>query len=360
MNPQRLLSHACALAAALLVVSAASAGDDARSLDGPTGDMGSEASGTTEGATETEGEPALAAVAPDGPGAATAEGSGQGGAKKHRTPPKPRRGGVNPCMTPDPGWGKYDKWKNVAIGQMVAPHKGGLTKSGGFDLLVHFHGHEPIRKEFIKSADGMVLVGIDLGIGSGAYQNVFAAPTAWKNLVASVEATMSKKSGQKAHVRKIALSSWSAGYGAIEQILRQPAGNDIDALVLLDSVHAGYIDEQKGTLKEDQLQPFVDFARRAAKKERFMFLSHSSIQPPGYASTRETAAFIVGELNGKTRKATRLDVLGLDMFTRFDRGDFHVRGYTGDDKPDHCAHIGLMTSVLKVHLQPRFKTPRAR
>jgi hypothetical protein len=359
MIPQRFLSHACALGAALLVVSAASAnsGADARSLEGPTSDMGSEAAGKAD---EPEGEPALAAVAPGGAGGATAENSGQGGGGKRKTPAKPRRGGVNPCMTPDPGWGKYDKWKNVAIGQMVAPRKGGLTKSGGFDLLVHFHGHEPIRKEFIKSADGMVLVGIDLGIGSGAYQNVFAAPTAWKNLVASVEAAMSKKSGKKAHVRRIALSSWSAGYGAIEQILRQPAGKDIDALVLLDSVHAGYIDEQKGTLKEDQIEPFVDFARKAAKKQRFMFLSHSSIQPPGYASTRETAAYIVGELNGKTRKATRLDVLGLDMFTRFDRGDFHVRGYTGDDKPDHCAHIGLMTSVLKVHLQPRFKTPRAR
>ena len=58
-------------------------------------------------------------------------------------------------MTPDPGWGKYDKWQNVSIGQMVAPTKGGITKSGGFDLLIHFHGHEPIRKEFVKTANGV-------------------------------------------------------------------------------------------------------------------------------------------------------------------------------------------------------------
>src|SRR5215831_8003690 len=61
-------------------------------------------------------------------------------------PAKKRRGGINPCMTPDPGFGIYDPWTNVSIGQAVLPHEGGLTKDGGFDLIVHFHGHEAIRK----------------------------------------------------------------------------------------------------------------------------------------------------------------------------------------------------------------------
>ena len=35
------------------------------------------------------------------------------------------------------------------------------------------------------------------------------------------------------------------------------------------------------------------------------------------------------------------------MIDRFDKGFFHMRGYTGDDKPDHCAHIGLMADIVR-------------
>lgn len=281
---------------------------------------------------------------------------------KKSSPAKKRRGGIHPCMTPDPGWGLYDPWSNApSIGQMVAPRKGGITKTGAFDLIVHFHGHEPIRKEFVKTAKGSVLVGIDLGIGSGAYSSGFASPQVFTQLIASVEAAMAKKTGNKnAHVRHLALSSWSAGYGAIEQILRQPAGKRVEAVVLLDSLHTGYVDEHSKALKTQQIDVFIDYAKRAAKKQAFMYMSHSSIIPPGYASTTEVATHVISELKGKPKKAKRADVLGLDMIRRFDKGDFHVRGYTGDDKPDHCAHIGLMADIIRVHLEPRWKTPRAK
>jgi hypothetical protein len=276
---------------------------------------------------------------------------------------KKRRGGINPCMTPDPGFGIYDHWNGsgLTMGQALMPHKGGISKSGRFDLVIHFHGHEPIRKEFVKSAKGVVLVGIDLGIGSGAYQSAFSSPATFTNLLASIESAVGKHTGHKnARVRKLALSSWSAGYGAIEQILRQPAGKKVDALILLDSVHAGYVDESAHKLKVEQLTPFIDFAKRAARKQTFMFLSHSSIIPPGYASTTEVADHVVHRLGGKPRKANRHDVLGLDMIDRYDKGNFHMRGYTGDDKPDHCAHIGLMADVVRVHLARRWNSPRGR
>ena len=265
-------------------------------------------------------------------------------------------------MTPDPGWGIYDRWSSApSIGQMIAPHKGGITKRGSFDVIIHFHGHEPIRKEFVKAAKGIVLVGIDLGIGSGAYSNTFASPAVFTKLLESIETAMAKKTGKKkARIRKLALSAWSAGYGAIDQILRQPAGKKVDAVILLDSVHAGYADEQAHTLNTTQLDPFVSFARRARSKQTFMFMSHSSIIPPGYASTTEVANYVISQLRGKPRKAKRADVLGLDLTERYDRGNFHVRGYTGEDKPDHCAHIGLMADVIRVHIQPRWKTPRGK
>ncbi|HVY48832.1 MAG TPA: hypothetical protein VHB21_23245 [Minicystis sp.] len=273
-------------------------------------------------------------------------------------PKKARRGGINPCMTPDPGFGAYDHWSGgLTMGQALIPTNGATNKKGEFDLVIHFHGHEPVRKEFVKTSRRVVLVGIDLGIGSGAYSSAFSAPYVYPKLLESIEAAVAKHDGiPKAKARKIALSSWSAGYGATEMILRQTGGRGIDAVLLFDSLHDGYADENAHTLKGEQIEPFVAFARKAAAKQRFMFMSHSSIVPPGYASTTEVAHYVENKLRGKPRHVAREDVLGLDMIERFDKGFFHVRGYTGEDKPDHCAHIGLMADVMRVHVGPRWKT----
>src|SRR5262249_4946916 len=159
-------------------------------------------------------------------------------------------------------------------------------------------------------------------------------PHAFTDLLASIEVAVAKHAGiPQAKVRKLALSSWSAGYGATEQILRQPIAKKVDAVILLDSLHAGYADESTHALKTEQLPPFIAFAKRAAQRQTLMFQSHSSIIPPGYASTTEVADYVVQALHGKPRKANRHDVLGLDMIDRFDKGAYHMRGYVGDDKP---------------------------
>jgi hypothetical protein len=279
--------------------------------------------------------------------------------KKQYAKWKNRPGGINPCMTPDPGYGIYDEWsRNISMGQLLAPQKGGLTPSGGFDLVVHFHGHYPIRKEFVKTAHGIVLVAIDLGIGSGAYSSAFASPARFEKLLESVKQEMARRSGRKqVTIRRLALSSWSAGYGAVQQILMQPAGKKVDAVILLDSLHAGYIDGSR-QISPTGLDPFVDFARAAGRGQKLMFQSYSSIVPPGYASTREVAHYIVNKIGGRIGMAKRSDVLGLSMDERFDRGNYHVRGYLGDDKPDHCAHLGLMKDVVKTHLNRRWHSPR--
>lgn len=271
------------------------------------------------------------------------------------------RGGVNPCNTKDPGLGIYEPWNRApSLGQMLIPARGGVTKDGKFDVVIHFHGHDPMRKEWTKVADGAVLVGITLGIGSGTYQQTFSNPSAFKELIASVEKGVAEARGLKsAKVRKVGLSAWSAGYGAVEQILRQDYGKEIvDSVILLDGLHTGY--DADGSLTESQLTPFLDFAKRAKAGKRFMYVSHSSIIPPGYASTTETVNWLVHELGGKPKKMKprKGDPMGLEINSKYDVGNFHARGFDGNDKMDHCAHIGLMRDVLKSYLKPRWKSPK--
>jgi hypothetical protein len=177
--------------------------------------------------------------------------------------------------------------------------------------------------------------------------------------VESVEKAVATKTGKKrARVRHVGLSAWSAGYGAVQEIISQSYGNKlVDTVVLLDGLHSGYSGK---TLNETQLKPFIDWTRDAVRGRKFFFVSHSSIIPPGYASTTETANFLIQKMGGKARKTAPRgsDPMGLDLISRYSRGNFHVRGYNGNDKMDHCAHIGLYRDVLKVHVKRRWNSPR--
>jgi hypothetical protein len=272
------------------------------------------------------------------------------------------RGGVNPCATAEPGFGSYDPWEDgPTLGHLLAPHRGGLTEDGQFDLMIHFHGHEPARKEWTRVMSGAVFVGIDLGTGSGVYAEPFETPGAFEQLISSVESAMATRSGrQSTKVRHLGLSSWSAGYGAIRQILRSPdAARRVDTVMLLDSLHADY---RGDSLDEQQMAPFTGLAQSAARGEGIFFLSHSSITPPGYASTTETARFLVADVGGMPRRAHKRagDPYGLELVTRFSKGNFHVRGFSGNGALDHCAQFGMYGQALRVYVKPRWKSPTGR
>lgn len=267
------------------------------------------------------------------------------------------RGGVNPCNTPDPGFGLYEKWsRGIDMGQLIMPSNKRFARGGQFDVMFHFHGHEAARKEWVTVMDGAVLVGIDLGLGSGPYETSFDAPDTFERLLNSVERAVEKYSGRPAKARKVGLSAWSAGYGAVQKILGQKFGSQrVDSVILLDGLHCGY---QGQGLNGLQIQAFTDFAKQAAAGQKLMFVSHSSIIPPGYASTTETADFLIHEVGGVPKPSKGAGPLGLELISRYTRGNFHVRGFSGNDKMDHCAQLGLYRDVLKIHIKPRWNTPR--
>ncbi len=267
------------------------------------------------------------------------------------------RGGIYPCVAPDPGLGSYSKWVQVApMAHVLAPTRMVLDAEERFDVVFHFHGREPIRKEWVKSMDQAVLVAIDIGIDSGAYADAYADARTFGSVIRAVEAEIAKRTGRTdARVGNVALSSWSAGFGAIEQILAQPLGQQlVDTVVLLDGLHSGYVGQ---SLDAQRLEPFIEFAQSATHGNRLLFISHSSISTTGYASTTETAHYLVWKVGGQPAPVEPLpqDPMGLERMEAFSEGDFHVRGFRGSGSADHCAHLGLMRDVLRVHVLPRWQ-----
>lgn len=258
------------------------------------------------------------------------------------------------CHFADRGFGEYGAWRRLPLGRaLVAPGRG-IDDDGGFRLLIHFHGAEPVRKQLAPEGFGLVIAAVDAGVGSHAYERALAEPATFDRLIASIEAEVAAASKlPAARARSIVLSSWSAGYGAVTQILQRGTPR-VGAVVLLDSLYAGYANAGARTLEHGQLAPFVAFARAARGGGAPFFLTHTAIATPGYASTAEVATFLLGEL-GVVPTPVDDGAAAAERFplTRlYEEGRLTVRGYAGGDRDAHCAQLHLLPSILRESILP--------
>ena len=273
-----------------------------------------------------------------------------------------RKKGYNQCNPPDPlGWGPYLPFVRCGMGHIAVPQRGGHTLDYGYDVIVHFHGAPPVRKTLVQVARGVVFVGVDLGIGSGKYSDAFKLRESFPEFRRTIEAALQRRSGQsQAHIRHLALSAWSAGYGAINEILKFGDQN-IDAVVLLDALHAGWAPGSKrdGTVKSVSaafIAPTIAFARRAMRGEKILVFTHSYVDPVSYPSTSLTAKLLLNEL-GVSQQAVAIPAGFLTQDGAVDQAGLHVWSYRGHDELAHCAHISLMARVLSDILEKEWDTP---
>lgn len=259
------------------------------------------------------------------------------------------------CHFADRGFGEYERWRPLPLGRVLIPRALGVGADGGFDALVHFNGSDAIRKQLAPEAPNLVIAGVDLAGLSSQYVKAFADPAAWTSLVTSLEREVGKALDlPRAHVRHLAISSWSAGYGAVAQILEQRRAPLPDALILLDSLHAGYAAGSGARIDPGKLPLFIESARAAAAGGPLFYLTHTSIQTDGYASTSETSEYLLHAL-GVTASPVTPDPEGaLRLTGMFERGRLFVRGYAGGAKEDHCEQLRLLPPILLEHVLPAF------
>jgi hypothetical protein len=258
--------------------------------------------------------------------------------------PVSERGGVDPCQSPDNGFGIYKKWRwGTGMGKILVP-EALLPDPDRFDLVVHFAGHELARKEVARASVPFAFMGVsfDGGVSLDYRQHVGGPQGLWW-LTQAAEGTVRALRGRPQAVRKLALASWSAGYAGVGILLEQSNLGALDAVILLDGLHTS----REEPLARPQLEPFVKFAERAARGDAFMFVSYSSIGTDGYASTHESARRLILALGGLPLAAERLDPGGMELKEVFSRGGFHARGYRGGGKLDHCAHLMLYPLVAE-------------
>src|SRR5437016_1226700 len=128
--------------------------------------------------------------------------------------------------------------EKLDIGTLYLP--AGLKLADGAGVLFFFHGGTWLP-EVAAAQNGVALVAVQLGAGSATYARQFSDPQRFM--------TLFKQAQGKAGIRfgRVMLGGWSAGCGAIRQILQTPeAYARVDAALMIDGIHTDYPDGKPG------------------------------------------------------------------------------------------------------------------
>jgi hypothetical protein len=233
--------------------------------------------------------------------------------------------------------------EKLALGSLFLTAKRKWQPGDTAPLLIHFHGGDWLPEVVADKRGDTAVIAVQLGSGSAVYAKPFEDPKRFLDLLAEAE----KKAGCR--FEPITLSSWSAGYGAVRQILRSaPAYDRVQGVILLDGMHAGYLKEKNrpARVNPEHVDPFVRFAQDAVAGKRHMLITHAEIVPGTYASNRETSDYLLAELR-LARFATRQSwPAGMQLLSETRQGRFQLLGYAGNSAADHVDHLHALAEFI--------------
>lgn len=225
------------------------------------------------------------------------------------------------------------------LGQLLLPP--GLKPGAKLPLVIHFHGEAWVAEQSVRRAmPRAAVLAVEVGSGSRVYDEAVRDPSVLPAILAAL-----------AHpVERLYLSGFSAGYGAVRAILRQPANAArVTGVLLLDGIHSDYEEPQDARRPVPaDLDAFLGFARAAQAEERHLVILHSEVFPGSYASTTETTDWLLVQLGLRRKAVLRWGPLGMQVVSDTRSGHLRVVGFAGNSAPDHVDMLHAMPWALKL------------
>ncbi len=237
--------------------------------------------------------------------------------------------------------------------QVFLPEKRRTARN--MDVLLHFHGAAFITEyAAVRHRRPLLAATINLGSGSSVYGSAFEDSTAFPALLRALHDSLQQRLGRPVALQRVLLSGFSAGYGAVRKIISTPQNEArVDAILLLDGIHASYVPEYRvlaegGEIQAADLAAFMRFARRAAAKDshKKFLITHSEIFPGTFVSTTEATDFLLQQLDMPRRPLLAWGPLGMQQISAAGRHQFAVLGFAGNAGPDHTDHLHALYHFL--------------
>lgn len=236
--------------------------------------------------------------------------------------------------------------EKLALGTLLfIPQKNEKAKS--LRLFIFFHSNNAWLPEVAVAREPrMAVITVYAGEGSSRYARLFADPTKFSHLIAEAES----KSGVK--FSEIDLGGWSAGCGAESAILDDPASyRRVSRVLCIDGINVGYVNGKPGPLeskiKTGKLQIWVKFGRDAIAGKKRLIITHSEIFPGTFASTTETAYYLLRQWGLKPHAVLKWGPMGTQILSETKAGRLLVIGFAGNSGPDHIDEMESLPKYLK-------------
>lgn len=213
-------------------------------------------------------------------------------------------------------------------------------------LLVMFHGGTWLP-ESVGRRLGMAVISIQLGAGSGGYASALADPSRFSAILAAAEEKLGARFG------RLTAAGWSAGCGALRELLKQPAAMErIQRIIAIDGIHTDYAGGVPGPLDSQldasKLEGWLRVAREAVAGRRRLLITHTEIFPGTYASTTETSDWLIRELGLRRRAVLEWGPMGTQRVSDTRAGGLRIQGYAGNSAPDHVDQLHALAEWVRM------------
>jgi hypothetical protein len=238
----------------------------------------------------------------------------------------------------------------LTVGRVFVP-EGYRPEPDGIHLVLHLHGASWAAEQALaQSGWNAVVVSVVLNGLSAVYTEQFRDPAVFRSILSEVQDRAPDIGLPKGTpIRRVTVTSFSAGFGGVRELLKwDDIYQRIDTLVMADSIHAGFVgDPARRQVDPVAMEGFLRFARDAAAGQKTMVISQSEIRPDTYASTTETADYLLAQLGGTRETCSEEWAPGLTCTSRFERAGLHVYGFIGTTGLDHMKHLHHLALLMR-------------
>jgi alpha-L-arabinofuranosidase len=222
----------------------------------------------------------------------------------------------------------------------------GWRPSRSIELIVHFHGSVDLMlQEHFDLGMKTPIAVLQIGSGSSVYRRPFEDRARFGRILACVAEELKRRGApQEAEVVAVDVSSFSAGYGALRELVKTPSAfRLLRRVVLADSLYGSLAEGEPRRPLEDHVGVWLPLARAAMAGRKTFAITFSEVPTPDYASSSEVAEAVVRALGGELRPVGERHPAASDarfpLRTSWEFGRLSVWGYGGDDAPAHVTHL---------------------